>query len=158
MRPASRNPGSNRGFSLVELIVSMTVISILLAIVMNSTNGMLIDGQITKAQEEISTLKTAITSYWRQNGFNYPPDIHASLTGAEPTILDRPLRDPFNTDTTNNTFGYAAGSDSVFGPYFVIYTRGPRGDTAAPTWDATNQRFTYTGSGLAASNAPVLKY
>jgi len=155
MTPAE-NTQSN-GFTLIELVIVMSCVAIILSVVMKSTRGMQQEAQITKVQGEISTLKSAVTSYWKNNGGTYPENITTALTSASPQILAESLIDPFNTDAVNNTYGYELGTDPTFGTYFCIYSQGPRGDTAAPAWDAANQRFTYTGSGAAVSNAPVIK-
>ena len=144
------------GFTLVELVIVMAVVAILLSVVMKSTSGMMAEGNLSKIEGELVTLKSALTSYWKNNGANYPPDIHTSLVAASPLLIPQRLTDPFQTDTANATYGYVTGSDSVFGTYFIVYSRGPRADTS-PTWDSPNQRVTYTGSGRVESNAPVAR-
>jgi len=144
------------GFTLVELVIVMAVVSILLSVVMKSTSGMMTEGNLSKIEGELVTLKSALTSYWKNNASSYPPDIHASLIGASPPIIPGKLQDPFLTDSANLTYGYLTGSDAVFGNYFIIYSRGPRADTT-PSWDSTNQRVIYSGSGRVESNAPVAK-
>ena len=148
---------NQKGFTLVELVIVMAVIAVILSVVIPNLRGMQAESQLTKSEGELNTLKTAITSYWRNNGNAYPANIHSALTGASPQIISAALTDPWTTDTTNNTYGYVSGTDSVFGPYFAVYTKGPKADTAAPTWDGTNQRITYTGGGRVVSNAPVVK-
>ncbi len=144
------------GFTLVELVIVMAVVAILLSVVMKSTSGMMVEGNLTKIEGELVTLKSALTSYWKNNNSAYPPDIHNALVGAAPQVIPQKLTDPFHTDGANNTYGYITGSDAVFGNYFIIYSRGPRADTT-PTWDGSNQRVTYSGSGRCESNAPVAK-
>ena len=148
---------SQKGFTLVELVIVMAVIALILSVVIPNLRGMQQEGQITKSESELQTLKTAVVSYWRNNGNAYPSNIHSDLTSASPTVITAVLLDPFLTDTTNNTYGYVTGTDSNFGPYFAIYTKGPKGDTSAPTWDASAGQFTYSGSGRVVSNAPVVK-
>jgi prepilin-type N-terminal cleavage/methylation domain-containing protein len=144
------------GFTLVELVMVMAIVAILLSVVMKSTSGMMVEGNLSKIEGELSTIKAAVTSYWKNNSSVYPADIHASLVAASPLLMPNKLTDPFTTDQTNQTYGYFTGSDSTFGTYFVIYSRGPRADTT-PTWEASNQRVTYSGSGRCDSNAPVIK-
>lgn len=150
-----RNRVGEKGFTLVELVIVMAVIALILSVVIPNLRGMQQEGQITKAESELQTLKTAVVSYWRNNGNAYPGNITSDLTGASPTVITASLVDPFNTD--NGTYGYDTGTDTNFGPYFVIYTKGPKGDTALPTWDSGNGQFTYSGSGRVVSNAPVVK-
>lgn len=147
----------NRGFTLVELVIVMAVIALILSVVIPNLRGMQQEGQLTKVDQELQTLKSAITSYWRNNGHVFPANIHSDLTGASPAVITSNLADPFKTDTTNNTYGYVKGTDASFGDYFAVYTKGPKGDTPAPAWDGANGQFTYNGSGRVVSNAPALK-
>jgi len=146
----------NKGFTLVELVIVMAVISLILSVVIPNIRGMQQEGQLTKAEAELDTLKTALTSYWRNNSNVYPGNITTALTGASPTIISQPLSDPWKTDATNLTYGYVSGTDATFGDYFIIYTKGPKGNTA-PTFDATSQTVKWTGSGRVSSNAPTVK-
>lgn len=147
---------TQRGFTLVELVMVMAVLAILLSTVMKNTSGMMTEGHISKVEGELSTLKSAITSYWKNNNSTYPPNIHTALVTAAPQIIPAKLADPFLTDSGNQTYGYLTGTDTTFGNYFVVYSRGPRSDTT-PTWDGTQQRVTYSGSGRVESNAPIHK-
>ena len=157
VRVIEQTKKNQKGFTLVELVIVMAVIALILSVVIPNLRGMQQEGQITKAEAELQTLKTAVVSYWRNNANAYPANVHAALTGASPTVITSKLADPFLTDAVNVTYGYLTGTDATFGPYFAIYTKGPNGDTAAPTWDAVNGRFTYSGSGRVVSNAPVVK-
>jgi len=143
------------GFTLVELVIVMAVISVVLAIVIPNLQGMQAESQLTKADGELNTLQTAITSYWRNNSNLYPTNITTDLINASPQIIPAALTDPFGT--AGYTYGYLSGNDTVFGDYFIVYTQGPRRDTTSPAWDSTNQRVTYTGGGRVVSNAPVRK-
>ena len=143
----------NKGFTLVELVIVMAVIALILSVVIPNLRGMQQEGQITKAESELQTLKTAITSYWRNNNNAYPADISAALTGASPQVITQELQDPFKT--AGNTYGYVQGTDANFGDYFIVYSKGPKGDTAAPAF--ANGKVTFSGSGRVVSNAPVEK-
>ena len=158
MKPVRKMQTGTKGFTLVELVIVMAVIAVILSVVIPNLRGMQNESQLTKAQGELNTLKTALTSYWRNNSNAYPANITTALTGASPQILAQVLSDPWLTDTTNSTYGYESGSDTIFGLYFAVYTKGPKGDTTLPTWDATNQRITYVGGGVVVSNAPVVKH
>lgn len=144
------------GFTLVELVIVMAVISLILSVVIPNLRGMQQEGQLTKAEAELDTIKTAITSYWRNNGNVYPANITTALTGASPPIITQVLNDPFNTDAVNQTYGYITGTDTTFGDYFIVYSKGPKGDTL-PAWNASSQAVQYSGSGRVTSNAPTLK-
>ena len=145
----------NSGFTLVELVIVMAVIAVILSVVIPNLRGMQAESQLTKSEGELNTLKTAITSYWRNNSNAYPSNIVADLVNASPQIIPASLQDPFNT--SSGTYGYMSGNDTDFGDYFAVYTKGPKADTTTVTWDGTNNQITYTGGGRVVSNAPVLK-
>ena len=145
-----------KGFTLVELVIVMSVIALILSIAIPHFHAMQNEGQLTQVEGDLNTLKSAVVAYWKNNDFVYPPNVHTALTGMTPAVITKTLNDPFNTDTTNNTYGYSTGVDTTFGAYFIVYTKGPNGDTS-PTWDGTNKRVNYTGSGLVVSSAPVVK-
>jgi prepilin-type N-terminal cleavage/methylation domain-containing protein len=144
-----------RGFSLVELVIVMAVIALLLSIAIPNFRSMQQEGQLTQVEGDLNTLKSAVTSYWKNHEFAFPSNIHSDLVGAVPSVITKVARDPFNTDSTNSTYGYGTGSDGTFGAYFFIYTKGPNGDTE-PEWDSTNKKVTYSGSGRVVSSAPVV--
>lgn len=147
---------NRKGFSLVELVIVMAVIALILSIAIPNFRAMQREGEYTKAEGDLDTLKVAVTSYWRHNSKAYPANIHTGLTGATPSVITKTMPDPWNTDSTNVTYGYAKGNDSTFGDWFYVYTKGPNADTT-PSFNATNQRVEYTGSGRVISNAPILK-
>lgn len=144
------------GFTLVELVIVMAVIALILSIAIPNFRSMQQEGQLTKAEGDLDTLKIALTSYWRNNSQTYPANIHTALTTAIPSVITKALADPWLTDAANVTYGYTKATDATFGDYFFVYTKGLKADTA-PAWDAVNQRVNYTGSGRVISNAPIQK-
>ncbi|MDH3326092.1 MAG: prepilin-type N-terminal cleavage/methylation domain-containing protein [Gammaproteobacteria bacterium] len=149
----------NKGFTLVEIIIAMAVIAILISAILPAFQGMQQEGDLSKANSELLTLKTAVISYKRHNG-SYPTNITTDLSGATPKLINEILKDPFLTDalTTPNTYGYITGTDASFGEYFVIYTKSV--DTVVDTaWSATNDQVEIAAGkdDLAVSNAPVVK-
>ena len=149
---------SEKGFTLVELVIVMAVIAVILSVVIPNLRGMQQESQLTKVEGELNTLKTAVTSYWRNHQNLYPTNVHTDLTGSVPQLIPAIIEDPFFTDTstTPKTYGYLTGNDTSFGDYFAIYSKGPKADTTAPVWDGTNKKFTFDGSGRCASNAPCV--
>jgi prepilin-type N-terminal cleavage/methylation domain-containing protein len=156
MRYVSRKGAKTKGFTLVELVIVMSVISIILSYVVPSLKGLQDEAELTKAEGELNTIKTAVISYWRNYDNVFPVNITAALTKATPNIIEAPLTDPFETDMTNNTYGYIEGTDADFGIYFIAYSRGPKHDSV-PVWNTTHNNVTFTGSGAVVSNAPVIK-
>ena len=134
----------------------MAVIALILSIAIPNFRSMQQEGSLTKVEGDLDTLKVAVTSFWRNNEQAYPANIHTALTGATPSVITKVLVDPWVTDSTNSTYGFTKGNDSAYGDYFFIYTKGPGADTT-PSWDSTNKRVNYTGSGRVVSNAPIVK-
>ena len=116
-----------RGFTLVELLIVMAVVAILVAVIIPSFRGMQEEGWITKAEQEIQTLQTAVESYYRHNDA-YPSNIGEALRQTKPQIIYKPMQDPWKTSevvwdsVSYNTYGYITGNDSDFGDYYIIYS------------------------------------
>jgi type II secretory pathway pseudopilin PulG len=149
---------------LVELVIVMAVIGLILAAVIPNLRATQQEGQLTKTESELQTLKTAVVSYWRGNTNLYPDNITTTLASASPAVISAALPDPFETTSatespTGFTYGYKHGLSSVFGPWFAIYSKGPKGDTvdARVTWEEVSGAgfIQYCGTGRVVSNAPV---
>src|SRR3990167_6131732 len=111
---------NEKGFTLVELIIVLAVIAIILGVVIPAIQGMQEEANLTRAEQEIATLETAIMSFFRHSG-GFPTNITTDLTGASPRIVEFVLADPFATDNSNNTYGYVTGNDAEFGDYYIVY-------------------------------------
>ncbi|MFC2074977.1 competence type IV pilus minor pilin ComGE [Bdellovibrionota bacterium] len=144
---------NKKGFTLIELIIVLAVIAIIIGVVIPTIQGMQEEANLTRAEQELNTLRTAVQSYFRHNDA-YPVDVHATLTGATPAIITAILSDPFQTDatTTPDTYGYGTGTDAEFGDYYFVFTRGPNGvnETA---WDGTADCIDVTGDDIGMGNA-----
>ena len=141
---------NGKGFTLVELIIVLAVIAIILGVVIPAIRGMQEEANLTRSEQELHTLETAIMSYFRHNG-SFPADIHATLTGASPRIIENTLADPFDTDAANSTYGYLTGNDAEFGDYYILYTQGP--DRAGATsWNAATNQVDTSGDDIVVSN------
>lgn len=143
-------------FNWVELSVIVAVIGLIISITIPGFRSMQQESSLTKVEGDLDTLKIAVTAYWKNHSQAFPANVHKALTASTPAVITETLTDPWGSDTVNNTYGYVRGTDKTFGEYFFIYTKGPKGDTN-PSWDADNQRVTYTGTGYVVSNAPIVK-
>ncbi len=155
-RRKGRNRKWQQGFTLIETLLTMGIITNILATVMPEMNAMFLDAKLSKAEQELVTLKSAVGSYWKNNQFSYPTNITTDLVGSTPQVIARKLDDPWVTDNIDNTYGYLYGDDPDFGPYFAIYTWGPKFDTA-PTWNTLTKKVEYTGTGKVVANVPIIK-
>lgn len=147
---------NQHGFTLIEMLLTMGIITNILATVLPNMSAMFLDAKLSKAEQELITLKSAVSAYWKNNSFVYPTNITSDLINASPQVITHKLIDPWNTDNGTNSYGFLIGDDAEFGTYFAIYTWGPRFDTT-PTWNSVTKKIYYTGSGKVNGNAPVIK-
>ena len=147
---------NQRGFTVIELLMALGIITNILATILPDMNAMFLDAKLSKSEQELITLKAAVASYWKNNNFTYPADVAGTLVGASPQVITRVIADPWTTDNVSNTYGYLLGDDAEFGTYFAIYTWGPRFDSI-PVWNGVTKKINYTGTGKVVGNAPIFK-
>ncbi len=150
-----------KGFTLVEILIVMSVVAILVAIIIPSYRAMQNEAWIAKAEKELNTLQVAIEFYYRHHD-SYPANI-ADLLTTSPAIITRAPADPWKTgvtdpDTGVTTYGYLKGMAPGIGDYYLVYTQGMDmmiTDTLSPI----NGRITIPddSSILAVSNAPIYR-
>lgn len=159
---------ANSGFTLVELVIVMGVIAIIISVVTPTIKGMQDEGALVKAEGDLKTIKSAVTSFWRNNGNVFPSNINALVT-ASPQIISEAPRDPWNTGQHTGepgTYAYLTGVDSDFGGWFLSCSEGPmpRGGTTGggggmPTFDPAIQKIKWVNNednSRCVSNAPVV--
>ena len=144
---------TNKGFTLVELIIVLAVIAIILGVVIPAIRGMQEEANLTRAEQELHTLETAVMSFFRHSG-GFPANVTTDLTGASPRIIENVLVDPFDTDADDDTYGYITGTDAEFGDYYILYTQGPD-RTAETSWNDTTNQVDTAGDDLVVSNGFV---
>ena len=140
----------------------MAVISIISGILLPSITGFQDEAKYTKAQSDLSILKTAVESFRRYNSGALPRNITSSLKSASPRVLNDVLNDPWKTvteDSSSNgfTYAYVTANISDFGSLYIIYTRGIAGDGSV-YWDPAlgTDIIAYTlSNAVAISNAPI---
>ena len=105
-----------RGFTILELLIVIAVISILVGIALPRFRGMREEGLIAQAKGELRTLQTAVESYYIHNG-SYPSTFPDDIEGATPNIIGATApTDPF---TSGTDYGWATA-----GNYYAIYSVG----------------------------------
>lgn len=149
-----------KGFTLIEMLIVMAVVSILIAIIIPSYRGMQQDAWIAKAEKELQTMQAAVESFYRHN--NRYPDSAADLINASPRIMTKLLDDPWKTvDAGNNkfTYGYFTGDIANFGPYYILYSKSIDGNdnTIGRGPEGNPPVFYVDGDDIVLSNLPVEK-
>lgn len=116
-----------KGFTILELMIVISVIAILVGIALPRFKGMQDEGNIARAKGELRMLQTACESYYIHNS-NALPATLVTLQTAVPQIAPSTLpTDPFG----GAAYGYAKN-----GAWFVLYSIGPA-TTGTAAIDAT---------------------
>ena len=124
-----------KGFTIIELVIVISVLIILIGIAIPHMKGMQQSGQIVKAKGELQTLQAAIESYYSNNSNVYPATSAspsaAYFVNTTPQIVSGVMYDPFQTGNieynlmTNGNY-YAFGSVGTNGSFqsFTVSTTG----------------------------------
>ena len=105
-----------RGFTLIEMMIVIVVISILIGVLLPNFRGTQDEANTQRARSEMRTIATALESYYIHNSNAFPGAL-SSLTSATPLIISRVPSDPFNGSTA---YQYATSSG-----YYVVWSYGP---------------------------------
>jgi general secretion pathway protein G len=147
----------HNAFTIIELLVVISVISIIVGIVIPRFKGMQDEANKSKAQAELKTLQTGVESWF----INHSPHAYPETTEricedylntANPLIVSIALYDPFISQPGTEYRFFASNS----GAYYVIWSVGPDGesditgidDTGAITGDNDDDVFATNGTGL----------
>ena len=116
-----------KGFTLIELIIVIAVITLLIGLALPRLRGMIDRGNKAKAGAELKALQAAVESYYVENKA-YPPDGSATwqsaLIAARPQLIGSALLDPFSASGVQYQYDKSAN-----GLYYIIWSIGP--DAAA---------------------------
>lgn len=123
---------NSNAFTILELLIVISVLTILTAIAIPRFKGMQEASYIVQAKEDLKTLQAAIESYKTSTG-HYPaynnPNVEIStlsanyLLTASPKIIPNVLYDPFRTSTE---YSYMVGSTDR---YYAVWSAGSKRDT-----------------------------
>ena len=87
------------GFSLIELMVVIMILSIMATFAMQYYPQTIEQAQITKARQDMEGIKNAIKMYTVQTGGQYPPGIDALVGKYLSTAPVDPWGTPYKLDT-----------------------------------------------------------
>ena len=115
-----------KGFTIIELLVVITVIAILVGIAIPRFKGMQDEANQSKAKAELRVLQTAIESYYMNQTPNAYPSTTTTLcasylNSASPLFVGEVLYDPFRSSAE---YRYYLSSN---GDYYVVFSYGPDG-------------------------------
>lgn len=117
-----------KGFTIIELLIVISVITILVGIALPRFKGMQDEANIARVNGDLRTLQSAVESYYIHNASTYPVGLSA-LTSAVPNIVGTTLpKDPFSNNA-DYTYSVAVG----------IYTISSPGPTGGSKIEVTNQ-------------------
>jgi len=118
------NKTRHSAFTLVELVVVISVLAIVMGITVPKVKGMMDQSKMVKAQKELTTLESAVEEYYTFSNNIYPPTTSAPsasyLVNIQPQIISTPLYDPF-VSSGNAEYQYILSSN---GKYYAIYSVG----------------------------------
>lgn len=119
---------SEKGFTLLEILVVVTLILIIVGIALPRFTGVSDEGRKAKASAELRTLQTALESYLLRTSPTLPAagagttaDLESALEGATPRMVGEvsDFVDPF---TASSVYKYKISASSR---YYVIFSVGP---------------------------------
>ena len=116
-----------KGFTIIELLIVITVIAILIGIALPRFRGIQEEGNSAKARGELRTLQSAVESYNMHQG-SLPATLdELTKDTTKPNIVGSVLpTDPFKS---GSNYGYAMSPSKQ---YYVMYSVGPSaGDSAS---------------------------
>ncbi len=102
---------SQKGFTIVELLIVIVVIGILAALVLNTFSGVQRRARDTQRRTDINSMATQLEVYYNDNG-GYP--LAANVTTTDLKGLDAgAIQPPNSTQTTVKALSAAATADAV---------------------------------------------
>ncbi len=108
---------NRRGFTLIEMLVVLAIISILLTVVITSVSGARLRAQEKRARLELRSIETAMYLWALDHGGNFPDDVSRSL----PPGLEAYLHNPAdagawpNAPFKGSVYDWDAWTDPVTG-------------------------------------------
>ncbi len=117
---------NEKGFTLLEILVVISLILIIAGIALPKFIGVSDEGKKAKAAAELKTMQTALESYLLNTASTVPADFSAletALEGATPRLIGDGSKfyDPFGATATTNYLYKKSSNDK----YYVLHSLGP---------------------------------
>jgi len=111
-----------KGFTLVELMLVVTLIAILAAVAMPKTNTLLRHSKQARTLANLASMRSAIAMYFTDHEGTYPLDDLSSLTQNERYLRQIPIKDtsPYHPSGNTVTAGNAAAQADSRGDWFYF--------------------------------------
>lgn len=123
---------SNKGFTLIEILIVVAIIAILAAIALPNYLAAQTRSKVSRARAELQTLATALESYYVDNN-DYPPDTNHGSGDWQSIYTWIPVTTPIAYLTSiprDQYYGYSFFSGEFYG--FYTYVHEPKGRQAGP--------------------------
>ena len=133
-----------KGFTLVELILVITILGILAALVMPTFQGNIVTAKESAAKSDLMTIRTQIELYKLQHN-GYPPGY---VNGADAPIATVSLQLIGTTTVTGQTSPITIPADPfLYGPYLKKIPKNPFNELSTIEYVAVGTTFAAAANG-----------
>jgi len=136
-----------KGYTLTEMILTLSVASIITAAAIPSIQGFRQEALEIKAKKEVQSIQAAVETFYKKT--QTLPNNLSELKNMDHPILSNNLKDPFVADK----YGYEIVKSGEQN-YYVIYSKGIDGQTS---FHVNNNRVEKSGDDIVVSNMPVFE-
>lgn len=133
----TRRKSDTRGFTLIEMVASVTIVSILAAVALPRVNDQIEKGRVAKAIGDIRAIQAEVEGYSAAHGDSLPTTLAVIGRGA--------MRDPWGNIYVYSPFAFSGGSPRTdqFGvplnARYDLYSRGKDEASALPITAGASQ-------------------
>jgi prepilin-type N-terminal cleavage/methylation domain-containing protein len=139
-----------RGYTLTEMMLTLSVASIITAAAIPSIQGLRQEALEIKAKKEVQSIQAAVETFYKKTQ-TMPQNLN-DLMNMDHPILGNNLNDPFAT-LNKEKYGYEVGQMGGQN-YYVIYSKGIDGHVS---FKVDKNRIEKSGDDIVVSNLPVFE-